>query len=748
MGCASSNPMVQNAGSEMLKTATHVAEDATKTAEVAVQGVKDSMGKTLESAKETVTAKVEEVKHDVETTLKEKVQDLDEVKNNLLGKLNLNSHVSTGKVLETAENSVMAMQEDVIKAGEEEVEQVVDTLHTSTDTMLSKSNAMAPTLARTDTETDSLRTTTPEPEIERALANTKSNNGNDDDEDNPPTPKPTLAELENLSHELLQKPTVNDTTTANDQVVANLKMPQPSNTTDTTNSSAMQLQLSMSVVMCVTHFFVPVQNPILESSHFDDAIEDKSRKQGVAKKILNKLVIVNSNIMISLAPLQLTSATSIATAIAASTAGAGLASLMSATPPPAVNEQESIAPPVKSKAAKRLEKLAAEKVRQQKLIQKLLEEKRPRTTEWEKYADMLALFRKYNPHDAFRRGGTLTKFNGQYGGAAPIRENPLHGFADDNSSDTTSVWGRKSPTRRSSARLNGRMQRQTQRPTSASQRTVYGQTARRGSNAIGSGRKFDYNPSRSRVNERGGSSSVSSGQNLYQFAQSKANAYHLSPSSGTQSPTYAHERVKSPLEMRSQHHPLGANSFQRALEPIWYEQSQVLPLGGQQSTAESHLNAAHTQPPLAPAGSSMPLAAMSLPRVLYSPLTRESSATSLSSQTMYPGHIRSSKSSQDLRMPPVHQYHYHQCHHNHDRPMQHPPVRNTSSFLATPRTSPFGITKSYTDLYFSSTSSKENEIVFHSDLSSISQHRQHIRDKSPYKMRDRCEHCVQKYMKT
>ena len=38
MGCASSSPMVQTTGSEMLKAATHVASDATKTAEDAVEG--------------------------------------------------------------------------------------------------------------------------------------------------------------------------------------------------------------------------------------------------------------------------------------------------------------------------------------------------------------------------------------------------------------------------------------------------------------------------------------------------------------------------------------------------------------------------------------------------------------------------------------------------------------------------------------------------------------------------------------
>lgn len=38
MGCASSTPMIQTTGSEMLKAASHVASDATKTAEEAVEG--------------------------------------------------------------------------------------------------------------------------------------------------------------------------------------------------------------------------------------------------------------------------------------------------------------------------------------------------------------------------------------------------------------------------------------------------------------------------------------------------------------------------------------------------------------------------------------------------------------------------------------------------------------------------------------------------------------------------------------
>ncbi|XP_059224358.1 uncharacterized protein LOC106093691 [Stomoxys calcitrans] len=691
MGCASSSPMVQTAGNDMLKAATHVAEDATKSAEEAVQGVKESMGKTLETAKETVATKVEEVKHDVETTLKDKVHDLDDAKNALLGKLNLNA----GKTVETVENSAMAMKEDAADKGET----AMDTLHSIEETMTSSSQAMEEAkemvgLVRTNTETDSLRTSTPEPEIERALANTKTNKEDgDDDEDNPPTPKPTLAELENLSQEVLQQQqhTVNDMLSANDhQADTKIALPTVANTSSTTESNA------------------------------------------------------GSSAM-HLTPLPLTSASSIATMIAASTAGAGLASLMSATPPPAASEQEVNAQPVKTKAAKRQEKLAAERVRQQKLIQKLLEEKRPGTTEWEKYADMLALFRKYNPHDAFRRGGTLTKFNGH--GTAPIRENPLHGMGggDDDSSDTTSVWGRKSPTRRSSARLAGRL-----RPTSASQRTVMGNTARRSSNSISSGRKFDYNPHRSRVSERGGSSSVSSGHNLSYLPTSKASAYRLSPSSGTPMPTYAQESVKSPPEMRSQH-SLGTNSFQRALEPLWWQQQTHLPQLGQQQGKAGH----HT--PFSPSrgGSSMPFAAKSAPFSPYSALTRDSSANSLSSQAMYPGRVRLYKSSLDLRLPallsPLRQphSHHHHHHHNHHHHLvrQHPPVRNTSSFLATPRTSqPFSITKSYTDLYFSSTNNnKENETSIARDLSPFSPHR-HARDKSPYRIRDRCEYCPRKYV--
>lgn len=401
------------------------------------------------------------------------------------------------------------------------------------------------------------------------------------------------------------------------------------------------------------------------------------------------------------------------------------------------NDETPAAPATKSKAAKREEKLAAERARQQKLIQKLLEEKRPRTTEWEKYADMLALFRKFNPHDAFRRNGTLTKFTGHGGhfGAVPIKEKPFHGRGDDDSSDTTSNWGRKTPVRRSSARQGGRLQRQPHRPTSASQRSVNGSAARNGNNVTkNAGRKFDFNPSRSRV-----SSSVSSGQNLASLP-STANAYRLSPSLGTQSSSHSHESVKSPLVMRSQHSTLGTTFNHQALETIHQDE-----LNGQQSKQRHYFQTIQTPPTplqLTTGGSSMPPDAMPYPHLQQSILTRESSTTSLSSQTRYPGQIRSYKSSMDLRRPTLLDPLQH--HHN---PQNLPPVRNTSSFLSTPRTSPFGITKSYTDLYFSSTSNKENETSYQMDLSYIAQQRL-SRETSPYRIRERCEVCSNKYIKT
>ncbi|XP_005190225.2 uncharacterized protein LOC101893610 isoform X1 [Musca domestica] len=689
MGCASSTPMVQTAGSEILKAATHVAEDATKTAEEAVQGVKQTVGKTLETAKETVSTKVEEVKHEVETTLKEKVHDLDDAKNSLLGKLNLNPNAAA-KPHDDIEATAEATKQEALKTTEKELKKLSDT------EAIAKTTDMTG-MKRTDTETDSLRTSTPESEIERALANTKAQNG-EDDEDNPPTPKPTISELENLSHEVMQKkPSVNDIVhSANDP---------PNVTPADTLSSALQTSNTITS---------------LPSNTTD----------------------INNSSAMHLTPLPIASATSIATAIAASTAsalqlnqtdGGTIPEHSQGTAKEATIDQAALAQ--KAKLAKRNERIAAEKARQQKLVRKLLEEKRPGTTEWEKYADMLAKFRKFNPQDALRRGGTLTKFNGYGGhvGAAPIREKPLHGRHDDDSSDTNSGWGRKSPTRRSSARHGRSVIRQTHhRPTSASQRNVNGSSTRRGS-----GRKFDYNPQRSRVHERG-TSSVSSYHNLaYNPSKVHANAYRLSPSSGTQTPTHAHASVKSHSEMRSKHSSVGSNNFQLVLEPLWqlqYEQPYEMK-SKQPQTQSMQLLAG---------GSSMPSDAMHYspppptPSLDNSSLTRESSTTSLSSLAKYPGQIRSYRSSLELRMPQQ------ADHLGSHQPQPHPPVRNTSSFLSTPRSSPFGITKSYTDLYFASNLKKESETFGQRDMRLIARQRS-ARDKSPSKVREHCEFCSRIY---
>lgn len=66
--------------------------------------------------------------------------------------------------------------------------------------------------------------------------------------------------------------------------------------------------------------------------------------------------------------------------------------------------------------------------------------------------------------------------------------------------------------------------------------------------------------------------------------------------------------------------------------------------------------------------------------------------------------------------------------------------KNTSSFLCTPRTSPFSIRKSYNDL-----SDKENKAIFISDLSSVSDPRASLTP-SPYKVRERCLVCYRKFV--
>lgn len=350
---------------------------------------------------------------------------------------------------------------------------------------------------------------------------------------------------------------------------------------------------------------------------------------------------------------------------------------------------------------------------------------------------MLAQHRKYNPHDGFRRGGTLTKFGGNghgvVGNGLPLRPSyvghHLRGH-DDDSSDSASNW-RNGPmeSQRSSARAGGRIQRVSNRPNTGNQRknhhdingaVKHASVTRRNSNV---GRKFDYNPTRSRLND----SVVTVSSNPY----SSSNPSSLQPAlNSTQLPYYAppYESDKSPLKSRS-HHSRSETRTPHHLEPLERPRSR-----SQQHPQPQGSHDDFSQHSLAQQnGSSMPL--QSSTNTKYSQftsetLTRESSNTSLFSNSSYVENLRTTfKSTLDLR------------------PLStNPPVRNTSSFLTTPRCSPFSVRKSYTDLYFSNSSNKENKKHnFTTDLSSVATQR-HLRDKSPYKVRDRCEFCSKKYV--
>ena len=199
-------------------------------------GVKESVGKSLETAKDTVATTMESVKHEVENVVKEKSGQLDEAKNTLMEKLHLKStNNGTDNKPETADTTTDTDIEANKKADGETVEHAIDKtdmneLKNQLNESLNNKDgggidgvvSMAETeeeqatqhiLTHTDTETDSFKTSTPEPEIEQALAKAKDNrtgvgdgNGDgDDDDDNPPTPKPTLKELENLTAEVLKQ---------------------------------------------------------------------------------------------------------------------------------------------------------------------------------------------------------------------------------------------------------------------------------------------------------------------------------------------------------------------------------------------------------------------------------------------------------------------------------------------------------------------------------------------------------------
>ncbi|KAH8398873.1 hypothetical protein KR222_009382 [Zaprionus bogoriensis] len=159
MGCASSTPMVATAGSEMLKAATHVADDAKQKGEAAVQDATQAIGATIDTAKETVSTAVAGITSELGNAFKDGTEAVDEAKHKVL----------EGLHLETKAEPVAAAS------------------------TMSSSRAPTPALDA-DADADSLKTSTPEPEIERALANSAAN-----EEEAPPTPKPSLQEMAELS---------------------------------------------------------------------------------------------------------------------------------------------------------------------------------------------------------------------------------------------------------------------------------------------------------------------------------------------------------------------------------------------------------------------------------------------------------------------------------------------------------------------------------------------------------------------
>ncbi|XP_065361776.1 uncharacterized protein LOC135955352 [Calliphora vicina] len=702
MGCASSTPMIQTTGSEMLKAATHVASDATKTAEDAVEGAKDSVGKTLETAKDSVATTVESVKHEVENVVKEKSEMLEDASNKLMEKLHLKHNENEDSSNKNEEHP----ETDELKT---ELDECLKQSKGNDDAGISSSlaeSAATKELTRTDTETDSLRTSTPEPEIEQALAKSHDD-PQDDDEDNPPTPKPTLSELENLTAEVLkQQPqeatavmVVNDLAKSNEPLMS--AMHENIKTLDSNNMSSLIADNSHTTkdneptTTAAAAAIVATNNDIKSNNmHKTPQIPTAVQPKHIQTRS-------HSQHPPPLLPLTLAT-TAIATATAAATVQpratkeketTKLSQAAVVPPAPTVVLQQHHPPPVKVK-----------KIKVHKIIVRNpseTEEKRPGTTEWEKFADMLAQVRKFNPHDALRRGGTFSKF----GGTGPLRERPSHlghhirGGMDDDSSDTTSNF-RGSPhnSQRSSARAGGRVQRLPNRPNTGN--------TRRNSNASSTtGRKFDFNPARSRVNEL--VTTVSSTPLITSSLQTTTNTvlsqipyapYHLN-----------NESVKSPANMRSHH----SRSDTRTLPPLDAIERA--------SSRSHHQHFRHDYAPTSAFdhnGSSMPLQSDLYESHETSTLTRQSSNTSLfSNNSSYVDTVHAFKSS-TLDVNPPH-------------------VKNTSSFLTTPRSSPFSIRKSYTDLYFSATSNKENKPHTLPELCS--------RDKSPYKIRKRCDVCCKKY---
>ena len=360
------------------------------------------------------------------------------------------------------------------------------------------------------------------------------------------------------------------------------------------------------------------------------------------------------------------------------------------------------------------------------------EEKRPRTTEWEKFADMLALQRKFNPHDAFRRNGTLTKFGGAAGYGLQHRERPSHlasirgPLHDDDSSDTTSNF-RYSPanSQRSSARVGGRVQRLPNRPNTGNNRKKHHEfTNLNGgrNHHQNAGRKFDFNPNRSRTNDF--ISSVSSDP----YVESSLQINTVTTTTTTQLPyaplasSHLYESVKSPTNMRSHH----SRSDTRQLPPL-ESQTELIAQQQQKQQQQQQLHINHVYDFNQQSALHRNVTTKTNTENVI--LTRESSKTSLSSNGSF-----------EMSTNPMHNLKMSNLDLGSNVAI-HPPIKNTSSFLSTPRSSPFSIRKSYTDLYFSATSNKENKTQALSlkSLKVPKQLHNSSRDKSPHKVLKRCE---------
>ncbi|KAI8116994.1 hypothetical protein FF38_00647 [Lucilia cuprina] len=740
MGCASSTPMIQTTGSEMLKAATHVATDATKKAEDAVEGVKETVGKTIETAKDSVATTVESVKNEVENVVKDKTEMLEDAKNTLMEKLHLKQTDSEDENKNEQEAEIgETMKTQLNERNDSEND---DTLATTSTT--AAKDIKEHILTRTDTETDSLKTSTPEPEIEQALAKSHVNSEGDDD-DNPPTPKPTLSELENLTAEVLKQQPLNDTAimvndlnrTNNEHIMSD--MHENIKTLDNDSNNMTKDKEPMTTVLAAAA--VGSTNNDIKSNNMHKTATQVST---AAKPIQTRSH--SQQPPPPLLPLTLAT-TAIATATAAATAQpkavkekesnkmtsvskpmASLTNVAAPNPPQQLQQQQTSKGIVKKiKVLKREDKVLVKRNSE-------CEEKRPGTTEWERFADMLAQVRKFNPQDALRRGGTFSKFS--TGNGRPSYFGHRSGLDDDSSDTTSNFRGSPINSQRSSARAGGRVQRLPNRPNTGNHRKNhhefstnngggrFANKTRRNSNvSSSSGRKFDFNPTRSRLNElvKTVSSTPLTANSLLQTTTQKQSApsYHQ---------TY--ESVKSPANMRSHH----SRNDTRILPPLDSIEHNHNNHHYKQQQQEKHLRSDYALPTSAYdqhhqhhrnnyTGSSMPLQSDAYSNDPNSLLTRQSSNTSLFSNSSYVDHLHSSyKSTSQLDVMPL-----------------NPPVKNTSSFLSTPRTSPFSIRKSYTDLYFTTSSNKENTkpCSMSSELCS--------RDKSPYKVRKRCDVCCKKY---